>query len=853
MPAYRNNTRLLDTPQARAMIEGEGAIVIDVRYPGAFASGHLPGAINLAMRRMTSAALTDAIARLPMRPVLVACYERRSCFFGELLGLALTRAGRDFRGRYTVPWEYVPTLAKPAHIQALMAQSQRGFYERAVLGLTRVLDEAAQRWGFLAVLVALALLSRLVVLPFALKAERDQLKAAEIDGEVRELKARLAGDPVRKARALSALYDKHGMTPLRNVLALLGLPILAVCSTAVGKAAALGGYDWPLFGRLDHPDGSLVLPVVCGLLMAGYVDWVLAKGGRQQAACWLVGAPAMMLLMAYLPGAIALYVMLSLLLIITQRALVVGFLSRHDRRRRRVSAGTVATLGIVDLADAEQESGIGSKARRLASMVAAGMVVPRGVVLTPRFIALWQATPPEGRGKLERMVARAAGRGPFAVRSTAEGEDGAQASHAGVFETVTDVPAAQLGVAIERVLASYASHRMASYTFLDGAMQGGVIVQEMVTADYAGVLFTRAPDAAGLALVEMVAGAGEALVSGERTPSTYRFGRFSGEPISAGAAPVGLGPLLEAGRRLEAVFGAPQDIEWVYANGRFAIVQARDITTGVNGLGEIEQDAWETALHVADVGDSGRVVAERNVMAEMLPAPTPVSASLVEALYAAGGSVDLACRRLGLRYRAGEMSPPLFPILFGRLYVNVLEQEARAPRLAKWQVKRLLGRAAAIEQHFRSGLAPELMQAGARARAIDFAALETGLLLTIFNELVDRFIREHHVEAEVINIVADLALGQARAALEEAGLEPSAYLARHGTSLVEAAVECAIAREEGARRPAWWLHWDIVGAWTTNWPSRAFPRIGKPSRHLRKTLGDGEGRKIRACVGWVAR
>ena len=71
----------------------EKAIFVDIRYPAEFAHGHLPDAINLPLRPMPTEELNEQIAKLPKRPIIVPCYDRRGCFFAEVLGLELI-AGR---------------------------------------------------------------------------------------------------------------------------------------------------------------------------------------------------------------------------------------------------------------------------------------------------------------------------------------------------------------------------------------------------------------------------------------------------------------------------------------------------------------------------------------------------------------------------------------------------------------------------------------------------------------------------------------------------------------------------------------------------------------------------------------
>ncbi len=90
MPRHRNQGALLDTPQVRDLVEYEEAVFVDPRHPGEFAAGHLPGAVNLPLQSTPTAALKRTLSDLPKRPIIVPCYDRRSCAFGEVLG------GSDF-------------------------------------------------------------------------------------------------------------------------------------------------------------------------------------------------------------------------------------------------------------------------------------------------------------------------------------------------------------------------------------------------------------------------------------------------------------------------------------------------------------------------------------------------------------------------------------------------------------------------------------------------------------------------------------------------------------------------------------------------------------------------------------
>src|SRR5262249_1603035 len=149
---------------------------------------------------------------------------------------------------------------------------------------------------------------------------------------------------------------------------------------------------------------------------------------------------------------------------------------------------------------------------------------------------------------------------------------------------------------------------------------GSVLVQRMIDAEYAGVLFTRDPSAGGLAMVEMVKGTAEALVSGTVRPWTFRFGRVSGKPFGGSVAPpIDLPALLALGRRVVDLFGRAQDVEWTFAHGRFHLVQSRDVTRVMAGEPDraLVQSDLARALDAARGAAPDATVFAKNELSEM--------------------------------------------------------------------------------------------------------------------------------------------------------------------------------------------------------------------------------------------
>ncbi|HEV8275588.1 MAG TPA: PEP/pyruvate-binding domain-containing protein, partial [Streptosporangiaceae bacterium] len=172
------------------------------------------------------------------------------------------------------------------------------------------------------------------------------------------------------------------------------------------------------------------------------------------------------------------------------------------------------------------EALLGTKAANLARLAGAGFPVPPGVVVTPAAEADWD----QAFARLRRAAAELGGRDQrFAVRSSATAEDLAGTSYAGQYETVLDVRLDELPQAVQQVVDSAASARVAAYrqvhpqaAVADPSGSGAgmaVLVQVMVPAEAAGVAFTANPLTGDRdeVVISAVRGLGERLVAGQAT------------------------------------------------------------------------------------------------------------------------------------------------------------------------------------------------------------------------------------------------------------------------------------------------------------------------------------------------
>ncbi|TMR99323.1 PEP/pyruvate-binding domain-containing protein [Nonomuraea basaltis] len=283
--------------------------------------------------------------------------------------------------------------------------------------------------------------------------------------------------------------------------------------------------------------------------------------------------------------------------------------------------------------DAGMLAEVGGKAANLGELTRAGLPVPHGWVLTTdAYRQVAEGLEADGAGLAERArrhllqapvpgtvyetivkhYAALGGDVPVAVRSSATAEDLPFASFAGQQDTYLNVVGAEAVVdAVRRCWASLWTDRAVAYRESNGidhaAVRLAVVVQVMVDAQVAGVMFTANPVTGRRreAVIDASPGLGEAVVSGAVNPD--RFVVHGGEilerhvgdkRLAIRSLPGGgtervetthdglcltdaqVRELAELGTRVEDHYGAPQDTEWaIDEDGKLWLTQARPITT----------------------------------------------------------------------------------------------------------------------------------------------------------------------------------------------------------------------------------------------------------------------------------
>ena len=233
-----------------------------------------------------------------------------------------------------------------------------------------------------------------------------------------------------------------------------------------------------------------------------------------------------------------------------------------------MEGGQAQALAYVEVAmrigESVDPSVVGGKAANLGKLKNAGFNVPLGVIHLPtdtftklkeqlEFAYPWP--------KLNKKPG-------VAVRSSARGEDSSSHSFAGIYESYLNVDFSIVDETIQKCIDSGNTVRADAYRerFDLPKETPAVIIQDMVDAEIAGIIFTKHPvDGEGM-LIEAVYGLGEKLVQGGNPDATLSESQEA--------------ELKATARLIETLFGSPQDIEWAFdKDGVLWILQSRPITT----------------------------------------------------------------------------------------------------------------------------------------------------------------------------------------------------------------------------------------------------------------------------------
>jgi len=250
---------------------------------------------------------------------------------------------------------------------------------------------------------------------------------------------------------------------------------------------------------------------------------------------------------------------------------------------------------------------------------------------------------------------------------------------------------------IEAVFRSWNNERAVTYRRehdIRGCEGTAVNVQSMFPSEISGIVFTTNPNdlAAGEMIIESSYGLGEAVVSGDVHPDTFSVDRETLEikrsvighkarMVSALGAATPRDPdapslsdeqvraLAEMALKVERFFGFPVDLEWGWAQGQFALLQARAIR-GLEVVKDVEIGRMEEVRRLREIAGDRRKVWVRHNLSETLPFPTPLTWDIVRRFMSGDGGFGRMYRDFGYRPSPRVCREGFLELICGRVYAD---------------------------------------------------------------------------------------------------------------------------------------------------------------------------------------
>lgn len=242
---------------------------------------------------------------------------------------------------------------------------------------------------------------------------------------------------------------------------------------------------------------------------------------------------------------------------------------------------------LLNIRSGRDTSVFGNKGLGLHWLARHNFNIPETLVLTYAGTKILNQHPDRFRAEIAGLIAQRTESGKtYAVRSSANLEDGAHLSFAGQFTTKTNVQGMESILAsIQEVMSSVHSPALQSYfRKLGGSdkdLEMAVLIQEMVTPELSGVAFSKNPTT-GLdeVVIEAVQGLGETLMQEGVTPDRwiFRWGQFTTRPEEKNKFDDIVREIAVETRRIARLHRSPVDLEWVYDGQKIYWLQIRPIT-----------------------------------------------------------------------------------------------------------------------------------------------------------------------------------------------------------------------------------------------------------------------------------
>ncbi len=254
-----------------------------------------------------------------------------------------------------------------------------------------------------------------------------------------------------------------------------------------------------------------------------------------------------------------------------------------------------------------------------------------------------------------------------------------------------------LKACVNAVFASWQSTRAVTYRQrhdIRGLTGTAVNVQLMFPSEISGIAFTQHPTnlAANQIVIEASYGLGEAVVSGDVAPDRFVVSRTSldevqevlghkvslvrafgaprqHDPDAACLSRTQLRELCELCLKVENHFGHPVDMEWGWAEGKFALLQSRRIR-GLDVMQEVEAARQEEIARLRARCNGKRHVWVTHNLGETLRAPTPLTWDIVKSFMSGDGGFGRLYQSFGYRPSQRVRREGFLDLIAGRIYAD---------------------------------------------------------------------------------------------------------------------------------------------------------------------------------------